>query len=285
MIAEVIINRTAKKLNRKFDYNVPKEMEDLISIGSKVLVSFANSKTLEEAYVVGFKESSKFQIKDIVKVEFNLSKFQMELADWMAKKYFCTVSDCIKLMLAPGTKTKEKKVQEKRANFVYLKKDIEIINLEIETGKIKSEKHKRLLNFLKENEGVTISEIETFTDCSRAIVKTLEKNGYVEILEQKIERNPLVNKNIAKTTKLKLTEEQNIVFKTIEKTVDEEKFNEFLLYGVTGSGKTEIYLQLIEKIIDKNKNAIVLVPEISLTPQMLDRFIRKIWKRRDCNIA
>lgn len=237
MVAEVIINRSSKKLNRKFDYNVPKNLEDLISIGSKVLVPFANSKTLEEAYVVGFKEKSDFQVKDIAKIEFNLSKEQMELASWMAKRYFCTLSDCIKLMLAPGTKTKEKKVQDKTANFVYLKKDIEEINFEIEIGKIKSEKHKRILNFLKENEGITIPEIEAFTDCSRSIVKTLEKNGYVEILEQKIQRNPLVNKNVEKASKLELTEEQKQAYNKISYAMETNKFEEFLLYGVTGSRK------------------------------------------------
>jgi len=76
-----------------------------------------------------------------------------------------------------------------------------------------------------------------FTDCSRAIVKTLEKNGYLELVEQKIARDPLIGKEIEKTEKLNLTEEQKIAFDKVSKKIDESEFEEFLLYGVTGSRK------------------------------------------------
>ena len=280
MIAEVIINRGAKKLNRTFDYNIPKELEELILVGSKVLVPFGKSEKLAEAFVVGIKEKSTYELKDIAKLEENLTDKQIELAKWMAKRYFCNVSDCIKLMLTPGTrnKNKEKRIQDKTINCVYLKKDIEEIELEIETGNIKSEKQKRIINFIKNNEGATIPEIELFTDCSRAIVNTLVKNGYLEIAEKKVERDPLIGRNCEKSHKLNLTEEQTVAFKAVETAIEKGVYEQFLLYGVTGSGKTEVYLQLIESVLQKGKNAIVLVPEISLTPQMLDRFISRFGK-------
>ncbi len=237
MVAEVIINRTAKKLNRIFDYNVPQELQDLTIIGSKVLVPFGKTGKLEEAFIVGFKEKSDYEIKDIAKIEDNLNEKQIELARWMSKRYFCNVSDCIKLMLAPGTRTKEKKVKDKIINTVYLKKTIEEIEFELESGKIKSNKQKRIIEFIKNNEGVTIPEIEIFTDSSRAIVNTLIKNGYLEIVEKKLERNPLEGKKITKTTDLKLTQEQKNAFSKVAKQIDNSLFKEFLLYGVTGSRK------------------------------------------------
>lgn len=280
MIAEVIINRGAKKLNRTFDYNIPKDLEELILVGSKVLVPFGNGEKLAEAFVVGIKEKSAFELKNIAKLEENLTDKQISLAKWMAKRYFCNISDCIKLMLTPGTrnKNKEKRIQDKTINCVYLKKDIEEIEFEIETGKIKSEKQKRLLNFVKDNEGTTVPEIEMFTDCARGIVNTLVKNGYLEIIEKKVERNPLLGRNCEKTNNLKLTEEQKNAYNRVEEAIDKNEYKQFLLYGVTGSGKTEVYLQLIEKVLKIGKNAIVLVPEISLTPQMLDRFISRFGK-------
>ncbi len=280
MVAEVIINRGAKKLNRTFDYNIPKELEELILVGSKVLVPFGNGGKLTEAFVVGIKETSAFEVKDIAKLEENLTDKQIDLAKWMAKRYFCNVSDCIKLMLTPGTrnKNKEKRIQDKTINCVYLKKDREEIDFEIETEKIKSEKQKRVLNFIKDNEGGTVPEIEMFTDCARGIVNTLVKNGYLEIVEKKVERNPLLGRECEKTYKLNLTEEQEKAYKNIEEVIDNKQYQQFLLYGVTGSGKTEVYLQLIEKVLNIGKNAIVLVPEISLTPQMLDRFISRFGK-------
>lgn len=182
MIAEIIINRSAKRLNRTFDYNIPKELEELIMIGSTVIVPFGKSAegketNLAEGYVVGIKENTTYEVKDIVKIKHNLTEKQIELAQWMAKRYFCNVSDCIKQMLTPGTKAKDenKNVQDKTINAVYLKKDIEEIEFDIEMQKIKSEKQKKVLQFLKDNEGVTIPEIETYAGGTRAIVKTLEK--------------------------------------------------------------------------------------------------------------
>ena len=285
MIAEVIINRTAKKLNRTFDYRVPQVFEGLIFVGSKVLVPFGKGEKLEEAFVVKLKNETiieKNQIKEIKKIEEQLKDEKIELAIWMVKRYFSNVSDCIKLMLTPGTRTKnkEKRVQDKLINCVYFAKDIEEINFDILNQKIKSEKQKRIIEFLRENEGATVPEIEMFTECSRGIVNTLIKNGYLKIEEQKIERNPLIHKNIETTHKLTLTPEQEIAYKKVEKNIEEEKYKTFLLYGVTGSGKTEIYLQLIQKALEKQKTAILLVPEISLTPQMLDRFISRFGKEK-----
>ena len=237
MVAEVIINSTAKKLNKVFDYNIPKHLEDFITIGSKVLVPFGKMKKLEEAYVIKIKEKSNYEIKDIAKVEDIIREDQIALAKWMATKYFTNVSDCIKLMLTPGTRSKEIKVQNKIINTIYLKKDIEEIEIDIEEGKIKSEKQRKVLNFVKDNEGATVPEIEMLTDCSRSIVNTLIKNGYLELVEKTIKRNPLKDKDVDKTKFLKLSQEQQDAYMKVEKSIGKEEFREFLLYGVTGSRK------------------------------------------------
>lgn len=241
MIAEVIINNNAKQLDRTFDYNIPNEMQNDIKIGSRVLVPFGNMKRLEEGFVVNFKETTEYKTKDIAKIgkESTLNENKVRLAKWIAKRYFCNLSESIKLMLPPGTKTKniENRIKEKTGNFVILKKEKEEIEFEIETGKIKSEKQIRLLRFLINNDDIYISDLEEFTEVSKAIMKTLEKNGYIEIYEKQIERNPFINKEVEHSSKLKLTREQQEAYEKIEEAIDDKMNSEFLIFGVTGSRK------------------------------------------------
>ena len=121
MIAEIVINRSAKRLNRTFDYKIPKELEELIMIGSTVLVPFGKASNLEEGYVINIKENTIYEVKEIVKIKHNLTEKQIELAKWMANRYFCNISDCIKQMLTPGTKNKntDKNVKDKLINVIY----------------------------------------------------------------------------------------------------------------------------------------------------------------------
>lgn len=118
-----------------------------------------------------------------------------------------------------------------------MKKDSDEIEMDIENKIIKSDKQIRILNFLKDNDNVTFSDLEVFLDATRSVVKTLEKNGYIEIIEKQIERNPFLNKNIKRTDKLALTQEQNKAFCEVSKSIEGNKYEEFLLYGVTGSRK------------------------------------------------
>ncbi len=282
MIAEVLINSNVKNLNKYFDYKVPVELTGIIKIGDRVLVPFGRKKELEEGYVIGFKEKTDFEVKDIASIENEegLSKESIELAKLMSRRYFCNIADCIKLMLQPGTSTKNfsNRMKEKNLVFVKLRKQIDEIEFDIEIKKLKSEKQIKALRFLYDNNEILKTDLENLTETSSAILKTLEKNGYIEFYEKQVNRNPFIYKNIEKSLDLKLTEEQQNALDKVVESINEKKFKEFLLYGVTGSGKTEVYLQIIKEVLKKEKSVIVLVPEISLTPQMIDRFIARFGK-------
>lgn len=281
MIAEIIIDSNVKTLNKTFDYNIPREMESNISIGSRVLIPFGKSKRLEEGFVTNIKESTEYEVKDIAKIEVqSLTTEKILLSKWMAKKYFSNVSECMNLMLKPGTTTKNfaNRTKDKTGIFVSLALEKEKIQEYILNNKIKSEKQIRILNYLIENDKTMQPELIEKTETSRVIIKTLEKNGLLKLQEEKVIRNPLKNKNIKQTNKLKFTEEQEEAYIKVSNTIEKQEYKKYLLYGVTGSGKTEIYLQLIEKVINEGKSAIMLVPEISLTPQMINRFIERFGK-------
>ena len=288
MIAEIIINSNVKNLNKTFDYIIPVEFEEKIAIGSRTLVPFGNKKELEEGFVVGIKDTSEYmsKLKIIAKVEekLYLSQEKIELAKWMANKYFCNISDCIKLMLPPGTTTKvlSNRINDKMQNFVYLTKDLDEIEQDIENKKIKSDKQIRALKFLMENSNNEIlsTDLQMFADVTNAVLKTLEKKGYIDVLEKEVERNPFIHKVIKQSQNLTLTDEQENAFEKINASLQFNEYDEFLLFGVTGSGKTEIYIQLIEEALKLGKDSIMLVPEISLTPQTVDRFLSRFGEEK-----
>lgn len=283
MIAEVIINSNVRNLDKIFDYQIPIELEEKVVIGSRVLVQFGNIKSLEEGFVVGIKEKSDYKVKEIKSVQNSyLNEEKIYLAKWIAKRYFCNISDAIKLMLPPGTTTKviTNRVKEKNVNYVELIKDVQEIEFDIENKIIKSEKQIKALEFLIENGEMPLSDLELFTEVSKNIIKTLEKNGYVAITEKEVERNPFINKRVQRSEKLILTDEQKIAYEAIEEAIEDGMHSKFLLFGVTGSGKTEVYLQLIEKVLEEGKTSIMLVPEISLTPQTVNRFISRFGEEK-----
>lgn len=233
MIVEVIISSNAKDLNRIFDYNVPEKFEQNVRIGSKVLVQFGTMKKSQEGFVIGTKTSSDYKVKDILSIEpSGLDEEKIELCKLMAHKYFCNISDCIKLMLPPGTTSKnmENRIKDKEMKFVYLKKDEEEIQEEIDKKIIKSDKQIRTLEFLMQNDEVLQSELVDFADTSVSVIKTLKKNGYIEIIEKEVSRNPFKNKNIPRTENLILTKEQQKAMNKIEGTINDKIFKEFLIH-------------------------------------------------------
>ncbi len=290
MVAEVIINSNARALNKVFDYEIPKELEGQLKIGSRVFVPFGNSKEpkLEDGFVINIKSKSDFvkdektKLKQIAKIdeEDSLTPQNIELAKLMANKYFCNVSDCIKLMLAPGTgsKVKANRVHEKKLNFVYLAKDYDEIIFELENAKRKSQKQISIINFLKDNLGIYRPELEALLETTSSTLKILEQKGYIEFKEEQVARNPLEKKKVKSDKAKDLNEEQQVCFDRIKQDIINNTYSNNLIYGITGSGKTEIYMQLIDVALKQGKSALMLVPEISLTPQTIDRFIARFGK-------
>ena len=241
MFAEVILNNNSKALNKIFDYEVPQELESKVHVGSRVFVPFGRSKKLEDGFIIGLKETSEYANKPISSVQNQdfMSSDRLELAKLMSQKYFCNVSECIKLMLPPGTASKEleNRIKEKTGNFVYLTKTEDEIETSIEENIIKSEKHIKILRFLYENSGIYSSDLELFLECSHSILKTLEKKGYIEFRKERIERNPFINKDIKKDSPKILTDEQQVCFDGIKYSIDHNQYSNNLIYGITGSRK------------------------------------------------
>ena len=272
MVAEVIIDTSVKSLNKTFDYEIPTDLSDKVIVGSRVFVPFGNQKNLEEGIVVKIKEMSEYKVKEIKGLQKEQIKSEyISLAKWMSYRYFCNIAECLKLMLPPGRTAKDitKRVNEKTVNCFELNKSEDEIREALDNNLIRSEKQKNVLEYLLNNGKSTMSDIQLFNDASLAVVNSLVKKGFVRKEIEKVSRNPFVHKIGVKSVDLELTNEQQLAYNSIKNS------GEYLLYGITGSGKTEIYLQLIQKMIKQGKSSIMLVPEISLTPQTIDRFIAR----------
>ncbi|MGI6621697.1 MAG: primosomal protein N' [Clostridiaceae bacterium] len=149
----------------------------------------------------------------------------------------------------------------------------------VEEGKVKSIYHIRAMEVLFTEEICALRDLLQITGISHATVRTLAKKGWVSYCEMEVERDPFGSFECEKPKDIILTDEQKNVLKEILPLVSENKLNEVLLHGVTGSGKTEIYIRLIEEVVKNGKTAIVLVPEISLTPQMINCFTARFGNR------
>jgi primosomal protein N' (replication factor Y) len=160
------------------------------------------------------------------------------------------------------------RVTKERISWVRLIDQVDIRMIPARAKK-QHEVMQYLLNDLKE---IPLPTLLAATGANRQTVKALEERGMVRIEEREQYRDPYRNASFVPSVPLALTEEQQKAYETITKPIKEEQYETILLHGVTGSGKTEIYLQSIEEVLNKEKEAIVLVPEISLTPQMVDRF-------------
>lgn len=239
MFAEIIINSNARALNRIFDYIVPKQLENELKVGARVVVPFGKGTKLEDGFVINLKEKSEFANREICQIDTkeSLTEENIILAKLMARKYFCNLSDCIKLMLPPGTggKNLKNRAKEKTGKFVFLKKDEDEINFLIETGKLKSEKHIKVAKFLLDNDGVYSPDLEVLTDVSQSIFKTMEKNGLLEIVEKPIERNPFATKKIEPDSPRNLSQEQKNCFDGIAEDIETNQFSKNLIFGITGS--------------------------------------------------
>ena len=291
-IAKLLINTNVKTLNKVYTYLIPEELENEACVGKRVEVSFGRSKEKNEGIIVKIEDITKdellklgYKLKPILSILDEVAYIdnsKLKLAKYMSYVYFCNVFDALKLMLPPGTTSKNssKNINIKTDTVLHLCKSEEEIKQDIEDNIITSAKHIKLLTFLMNNEcRILIDDVVEGLGISKNIIKTVEKNGYIVLEKVEKERDNIDYNNIEKTYKKEPTLEQQVAIDKISKYIDDEIFKQILLFGVTGSGKTEVYLQLIEKVLQKGKKAIVLVPEISLTYQTMSRFVSRFGNR------
>ena len=260
MIAEVIVDVAVSQVDKVFEYAVPPGFD--LQIGMRVLVPFGN-RTLD-GFVLNLKETSKFpleNLKAILKIKSpkpEISKEMLALCEFMVEKYNRKKVEALRLFIS--AEVRSGKVKPKSLIYLALNPNLPLENYK-KTLKRITEKQAKLLEFLEKNPLNLQSELRT--EFGASVVDKFKKEGLLLTKEINVDRRP---------DAMKIEKKKVILNPEQQKAVDAISTFEpktYVLFGVTGSGKTEVYLTLIEKALEKGKSAILLVPEISLTPQML----------------
>ena len=266
MYAKVIVEIGVKNVDREFVYIVPDRFRDIIKIGSRVKVSFG--KMIIEGFVLDLFDNYKedYELKEIIEVidlEPILNKEMLELGKKIQEYTLCSLISAYQVMLPKALKASVKtNINTKQNRYLVLNKSENVIRDYLDTCKY--DKQKELLNELLINKKILVTSLNS--TINTLLKKELVKFIYEEDYRYKFDK-------ISCDKKVILNEEQKYAVEKVISNLD--KSITYLLYGVTGSGKTEVYMNIISKVIDKNKKAIMLVPEISLTPQIVSRFVNR----------
>lgn len=266
MYVSVLTQIGVKAVDQTFSYHVPKLLENNIKIGVRVRIPFGNM--ILDGFVLGISDNSSYdnsKIKDIINVideEPVLNREMLLLGKYMSDNLLASLSSCYQVMLPKALKAEVKSnIKIKYDRYLHRIKSIEEIDRYIDNCKYESQIN--LLCKLKEGD-ILITKMSSS-------INTIIKYGFASIIYEECKRYKY--DGISNYKRVNLTDKQRLVSDTIISSFG--KSDTFLLYGVTGSGKTEVYMDVIEKAINNGKSAIMLVPEIGLTPQIVGKFISR----------
>ena len=280
MYADIIIDITHEKLDKIFQYRIPSQLEGMLKVGTEVVVPFGRSNKETRGYVVGFSESTEYdtaRMKEILKVAEKSVAIEAKLvalAAWMKEYYGGTMIQALKTVLPIK---KEEKVREKRRLRLLLDEEEGKRQLDIYLHK-NQKARARLLAALLEQPEQDYDLMIRKLNVTRSVVRALEEQKVLALESEKTYRNPIHYRK----------REQKKYVHTKEQIHAMERFREdyragvrdtYLLYGVTGSGKTEVYMEMIAEVLRQGKQVIVLIPEIALTYQTVMRFYSRFGDR------
>ena len=271
-IATVAVERTFFNLDSDYDYAVPSALADRVRPGVAVEVPFGSGNRLRRGIVLQVFVGINPALKDIARVcdyGTELDESQIRLARWMKNRYFCTTYECLLQMLPRGFG--KIGVAGVRMAELTVSRGEELPRL--------TPKQQSVADLLLDIGSATVEEIKTLCGVGDGVLKNMEKCGVLRFFKKEKYRNPYADLPAApKAAEIELSAEQTKAYRTLSAMLDGDG-GSALLYGVTGSGKTQVYMRLIDRALQQGKDTIVLVPEIGLTPQVLGLFHQRYGRQ------
>lgn len=282
LYADIIVDISHEKLDKPFQYRVPERLKGHLETGMCVTVPFGTGNRLIRGYVIAIGSVCKFdpartkEIQGIVQGGVGVEDKMIALAGWIRKNYGSTMIQALKTVLP--AKQSVKKLEHR--TLVRNMSREEMISLLGESRRKKQVAKERLLKELLEQETIPYEWVTGKLGVSAQTVKSLEKAGAARVVSTLSYRNPVKSPSKAESGgHLSLSEEQQGIVAEVMRDFSAGQPGTYLIHGITGSGKTEVYIRLIEEMIGLGKQAIVLIPEIALTYQTLLRFYRRFGDR------
>ena len=281
IFAEIIVNISHEKLDRPFQYRIPDKLRECVEPGSCVFVPFGMGNKLIKGYVVDISDKCQFdksrmkEIHSVVSGSVGAESRQIRLAAWIRRQYGGTMIQALKTVL-PAKQTVKQKEYKKLRLTADREQTIAYLG-ECMRDKRRSGSVKLLKELLTEQE-LPYELVTEKLMVSSSVIKTLEKNGILKVESRTAFRNPVKQPKPMKDGKILSSKQQQIV-EEVMADFDQGKKGTYLIHGITGSGKTEVYIRLIEEVVGRGKQAIVLIPEIALTYQTLMRFYKHFGDR------
>lgn len=272
--ASVVVDLPARKVDRPFDYKIPEEYSERVQIGSHVLVPFASRKI--EGFVIQLKDETEItKTKKLTSLLHDFPLFDekmLTVMHWISEYYQAMLISVIKTVIPTGIVGN--KVQDKIQKFVKLLVSAGDAQVWIDQNRRQAPKQAEILAFLLANSKKSVLSAELIKACQAGYgsLKGLIAKGLVSYQETSVRRNPYAASNYQQSVPLRPNFDQHQAINQIIDLLKAETSETVLLKGVTGSGKTEVYLQVIAYALAEGKDVIVLVPEIALTPQTVERF-------------
>ena len=281
IFADIIIDISSEKLDRSFQYRVPEELEKEIKVGMVVSIPFGNGNQLRKGYVTGLTREPKVdpaRLKNICGIssaEETTESRLIALAAWMRENYGSTMIQALKTVLPI-----QEKMKAKENRYLCLKisrEEAEKLLEELEKTRFKA--RTRLLRELLKEPRLDVSYASKELGATTSVVKKMTEQGIISIEYEELLRNSLDTEKLRLEEELPLTPEQETAVREILREWEKETPRPVLIEGVTGSGKTQVYMKLIETVLDQGQQAIILIPEIALTYQTVRRFYARFGEK------